>query len=217
MKDGYDDVINQILKLTEGDIKKAFVVCKNIISSSRSNAHSTNAPKRFITAKELEVILGYILDGECYHKSIQKASIVLNETYITIDEVCNTIHNKSILNKTFRIAEKPLRRKIENLIRGGYIEKSDYRSKVKPKTSLNRILKAVKLRNTYEKACANYRKDENNSKINEKTLDRVSNSAKIRQLLSQGFSRKHIITTIGCSTQQISNEIRRMRKHDNEK
>ena len=225
----YEEALESIIEATEGDAGKLLALCNRLSYIARAGISTDDSKqRRYIKPKELNHLLSEILDGVEYDEA---AINVAKELALDIENLrlaCDSRHNPSILNRTYRMAEsdiegykKRVKERLDKLVSDGLLERSDFKGKVKPKSGLSRIAKAVKHKKKHDEIENNLKKlseDLNSTKTNEvltnfrlDSLDNLSMSVKIEVLLKQGKTNQEIINALGCSKQEVSNIKRRIR------
>lgn len=224
----YEEVLESIFEATEGDSGKLLAFCNRLSYIARSGLSTDESrQRRYIKAKELNHILSEILDGVEYDDA---AINVAKELAIDIENLrlaCDSRHNPVVLNRTYRMAEsdiegykKRVKERLDKLVSDGLLERSDFKGKVKPKSGLTRIAKAVKHKKKHdeiENTLKTLTDSLNSTKTNElltnirlDSVDNLSMSVKIEILLKEGKTSKEIQDALGCSKQQVSNVKRKM-------
>lgn len=214
----YQEATRIIEEVTGGDTKKVAVFAKYLMRSSHTN--SERVPRRYLKQHELTSLLSCIINGDTYQEAIIKTSEEVLEQVEVLVESCKEPHNLSILKSMYKRAEEDVQPELAELLSGGFITKADYNTKVRPRTGLKRIEKAVAHKTKHDEMDAKIVELE--SKLNKvgasstvvsyevedikQILGRnsLTTKQKVLLLLDEGFDTKTICDTVGCSESTVS-------------
>lgn len=226
----YQEASRIIEEVTGGDTKKVAVFARYLMQSSYTNSSSEREPRRYLKQHELTALLTCIISGDSYQDALVKVSEEVLEQVEVLVESCKEPHNLSILKRMYKIAEEDVQPELSELLSGGFITKSDYNTKVRPRTGLKRIEKAVAHKIKHDNqdakiieleqeisklgatsAMVNQEVDGINQLIGRNSL---TTKQKVLLLLDEGFSTKTICDSVGCSESTVSRVRTEMNRGD---
>lgn len=219
-KQEIDSFIDLYLDFTGGDVGLIKVLEKEVSARAyRENLNSNKQDVRFIKQNELNEICGHLLCGEPFDTAISITAEELNVSCSELHQACKTNHKREFLNNMYDKATEEHYSEFREMRDGGYLKKSDYKGKIRPRTGLKNIERAVKYKSRIDDLETKVEQLENELTITnargtvvESKVDhistvlqtRLSDDDKIAALLESNYPTATIMKIIGCNKHKVS-------------
>lgn len=219
-KQEIDSFIDLYLDFTGGDVR-LIKVLENEVSALayRENTSSNKQDVRFIKQNELNEICKHLLSGEPFDAAISIAAKELEVSCSVLHQACKTNHKREFLNNMYDKATEEHYTEFREMRDGGYLKKSDYKGKIRPRTGLKNIERAVKYKNRIDDLEAKVQQLEDELNITKAKVTVVasevddisailqtglSDEDKISILLQNNYPTSTIINIVGCDKHKVS-------------
>lgn len=215
------------LEFTGGDIGLIKVLEREVSARAYSDRASKEKEKRrYVRQQELNEICEHILYGESFVDAIHKVAEKLEVSCAELHTACNTNHKVEFLNNMYDSATEDNYTKFRILKDEGYLKKSDYKGRVRPRTGLKNIERAVALKDKVDNLVSRVNELEHeqsktnaNMTIVKCEVDDIStllklgmsDEEKIGLLLNNGYTTNTIMEIVGCNKHKVSRVRKKLR------
>ena len=228
-----DAFIDQYLEFSGGDIGMIKVLEKEASSRAWSAKNADKPPenKRYIRQEELSWTCYYLLEGHSYEESLRLAAEAVLGQHTELQEACQTDHKREFLNNMYDTATEENSSAFRKMKDQGYLKKSDYKGKTRPRTGLKNIERAVSHKDHHE----NLQQQVDTLKAQVEHNEAVSTivgvevedintllglglteEEKIAILLQHGYKSALICDIIGCNKFKVSRIKRKLKENQND-
>lgn len=143
-------IVESIIDFTGGDIALTKVIEKEVSNRVLSTKKEGGDKKRYIRQEELNWTCYYLLEGFTYEESLLKAAEDVRQEHEELQKACSTEHKLEYLNNMYDSATEENSTGFRKIKESGYLKKSDYKGKTRPRTGLKNIERAVSHKEHHE-------------------------------------------------------------------
>lgn len=212
---------NKIVEEIGDDVNLAYAIARDIVSKVRKRSKPTteDEKKRYIKQEELTRTCFYLLEGYNYDDALKMAAEEVESNLSDIQIACNEVHKVEYLNNMYDRATSSNISGFRKMKESGYLTKAEYKGKVRPKTGLKKIERAVNHKNHHESLQKQVDMLQNKldmtGALSCVTANEVNDiqkylglgftlEEKIDTLLRNGYKPKMICDLLGCSKFKVS-------------